>query len=389
MKKVPAMALVLALCLLLCACDSWMDGSYQSIKPHQQADSFAQTGTVQVSSYTQLYQALCNMVAAGTEQQVFYISSVDEDVLETYLDIAADSVKSTNPIGAYAVDDISCEVGTNTARTAVSVAITYNHSRSDILRIKRVVTMDDARDTIYQALRDCDPNVVIMVEDYQRTDLVQQVADFVANNPKVCMEMPQVSAAIYPEGGSQRVIELTFVYQNSREDLRQMQAYVEPIFRAATLNVSAEEGETTKFARMYAFLMERSDYRQETSLTPAYSLLRHGVGDSRAFAQVYAAMCREAGLECLVITGSRNGEPWTWNLICCDGVYYHVDLLSSLASGKMIRLTDEDMQGYVWDYAAYPAAEPVYQEEPTQPQPEAPTEETVATEPEETLPAEE
>lgn len=389
MKKVPAMALVLALCLLLCACDSWMDGSYQSIKPHQQADSFAQTGTVQVSSYTQLYQALCNMVAAGTEQQVFYISSVDEDVLETYLDIAIDSVKSTNPIGAYAVDDISCEVGTNTARTAVSVAITYNHSRSDILRIKRVVTMDDARDTIYQALRNCDPNVVIMVEDYQRTDLVQQVADFVANNPKVCMEMPQVSAAIYPEGGSQRVIELTFGYQNSRDDLRQMQAYVEPIFRAATLNVSAEEGETTKFARMYAFLMERSDYRVETSLTPAYSLLRHGVGDSRAFAQVYAAMCREAGLECLVITGSRNGEPWTWNLICCDGVYYHVDLLSSLASGKMIRLTDDDMQGYVWDYAAYPAAEPVYQEEPTQPQPEAPTEETVATEPEETLPAEE
>ena len=389
MKKVPAMALVLALCLLLCACDSWMDGSYQSIKPHQQADSFAQTGTVQVSSYTQLYQALCNMVAAGTEQQVFYISSIDEEVLETYLDIAIDSVKSTNPIGAYAVDDISCEVGTNTARTAVSVAITYNHSRSDILRIKRVVTMDDARDTIYQALRNCDPNVVIMVESYQRTDLVQQVADFVASNPKVCMEMPQVSAAIYPEGGSQRVIELTFVYQNSREDLRQMQAYVEPIFRAATLNVSAEEGETTKFARMYAFLMERSDYRQETSLTPSYSLLRHGVGDSRAFAQVYAAMCREAGLECLVITGSRNGEPWTWNLICCDGVYYHVDLLSSLAAGKMIRLTDDDMQGYVWDYAAYPAAEPVYQEEPTQPQPEAPTEETVATEPEETLPAEE
>ena len=45
--------------------------------------------------------------------------------------------------------------------------------------------------------------------------------------------------------------------------------------------------------------MERYDYRIETSITPAYSLLRHGVGDSRAFAVVYAAMCQQAGLECL------------------------------------------------------------------------------------------
>ena len=387
MKKIRMIVLAALLSLMLCGCDSWMDGSYQSVKPHQQADYFAQIGAVQVSSYTQLYQALCNMAAAGTEQQVFYISGIEADVLKTYLDIAADSVKSTDPVGAYAVDSVSYEVGTNTARNAVSVSMTYNRSRSDILRIKRVATMDDAWDTIYQALRSCDPDVVIMVESYQRTDFVQQVEDFVESNPKVCMEMPQVSAAIYPEGGNQRVIELTFGYQNSREDLRQMQAYVEPIFRAASLNVSAEEGEGTKFARMYAFLMERSDYRQETSLTPSYSLLRHGVGDSRAFAQVYAAMCQEAGLECKVITGSRNGEPWTWNLICIDGAYYHVDLLSSLATGKMQRLTDGEMQGYVWDYAAYPESKPVYQETPTEPQPEKPTEETVPSVPDETLAA--
>lgn len=377
MKKAPMIALLLALCLLLCACDSWMDGSYQSITPHQQADSFAQVGAVQVSSYTQLYQALCNMVSAGAEQRVFYVTEIQDDILQTYLDIVADSVKTVDPIGAYAVDEVRFEVGTNAGRTAVSATVTYNHSRTEILKIKRVNLMEQACEIIYQTLQNCDPSVVIMVEDYQRTDFVQQVEDFVEKNPDVCMEMPQVSATVYPEGGSCRVIELTFSYQNSREDLRQMQAYVEPIFRAASLNVSAEEGESTKFARMYSFLMERSDYRQETSLTPAYSLLRHGVGDSRAFARVYAAMCREAGLDCRVITGSRNGEPWSWNLICCDGMYYHVDLLSSLSAGKMLRYTDEDMQAYVWDYAAYPASEAVIQQEPTEPQTNIESEETL------------
>ena len=128
--------------------------------------------------------------------------------------------------------------------------------------------------------------------------------------------------------------------------------------------------------------MERTDYQLETSITPAYSLLRHGVGDSKAFAMIYSAMCREAGLECRVVTGSRDGEPWVWNLICTDGVYYHVDLLRSLSAGRLQRMTEEDMRGYVWGYTAYPDAGPAYQEEPTQPEQEVPTEEVQQVEPE-------
>ena len=100
--------------------------------------------------------------------------------------------------------------------------------------------------------------------------------------------------------------------------------------------------------------MERFDYTLETSITPAYSLLGHGVGDSKAFATVYAAMCRRADLECLVITGTRDGEPWTWNMVCDDGTYYHLDLLSSHRGFQ--ELTDNEMEGYVWDYSAYPEA---------------------------------
>ena len=80
-------------------------------------------------------------------------------------------------------------------------------------------------------------------------------------------------------------------------------------------------------------------------------------------------MCREAGLDCQVITGSRNGDPWSWNLICCDGVYYHVDLLASLSAGNLLRKADAQMYGYVWDYAAYPAAGAVSEPETTETQP--------------------
>lgn len=359
-----------------------MDGSYYSVTPHREANSSLDQESVEVSSYTQLFHALTDMVSEGAEERVIYVSGIDLSQLDTYLSIASSSVLATDAIGAYAVNTINYETGTNAGRTAVAVKISYTHNRSEILRIKRTDTMDEAYEKIYEALHDCEPNVVILVENYHRKDFVQLVQDHVDAHPEVCMEMPQVSAVVYPEGGSQRVIELTFTYQNSREALRDMQNYVEPVFRAANLNVSAEEGEVTKLSRMYAFLMERSDYQIETSITPSYSLLRHGVGDSKAFAVVYAAMCREAGLECQVVTGTRDGQPWAWNLVRTDGLYYYVDLLQSNAFGRLQRLTEENMNGYVWDYSAYPKTGPdeyyIEETQPTETQMPAETEPTQA-----------
>ena len=120
-----------------------------------------------------------------------------------------------------------------------------------------------------------------------------------------------------------------------------------------------------KASLLYSFLMERYDYKIETSITPAYSLLQHGVGDDRAFATVYAAMCEQSGLKCQVITGTRWGEPWSWNLIYVGGVYYHVDLLRCSKEGVFTTRMDADMAGYVWDFSAYP--ESVLPEPETEP----------------------
>ena len=126
----------------------------------------------------------------------------------------------------------------------------------------------------------------------------------------------------------------------------------------------------------------------ETSITPIYSLLRHGVGDSKAFATVYAAMCRQADLECKVVTGTKEGEPWVWNMICVDGVYAHVDLLESLEAGRMQVRYQNEMDGYVWDYSAYPEAirPEVITTTPTEPQEPEVTEPTREETEDETVP---
>ena len=80
------------------------------------------------------------------------------------------------------------------------------------------------------------------------------------------------------------------------------------------------------------------------------------MGDAKAFATVYAAMCRSAGLDCRVVSGTRSGEAWYWNLVALEDGFFHVDLLESQKAGQLSYLLDEQMTGYVWDYSAHPAA---------------------------------
>jgi len=356
MKRFVVSLLLICMALSLCGCDLWLDGSYYSVTPHRAENQGQDDGTTEVSSYQELRKELISMVANVTADGVIYANNLSLEELQRFIPMAIEYTTQDDPIGAYAVKEIHYEIGTSSGRTAIALNIAYNHNRSEILRIKKTADMNEAMEVITTALENCQPSVVVLVNEYAELDLTQRIQDHVDRNPSVCMEMPQVSITTYPEKGKDRVLEMTFTYQTSRESLRNMQNYVGPVFQAADLNVRGEEEESVKFSRMYAFLMERTDYTVETSITPAYSLLRHGVGDSRAFAQVYAAMCRRAGLDCQTVSGTRSGEPWVWNIICEDGVYYHVDLLYSLNFGRLYKLADYEMTNYVWDYSAYPAS---------------------------------
>lgn len=344
--------LILAVSMLLSGC-GFLDGSYVSVTPHREQRQTQQLDAATASDYQELIEALKQVVSSGQESAVVYVPEYPPDTVETGVEVAIRHVKYSDPVGAYAVEDIQCELGSSGNVSALAVTVRYRRSPAELRQIAQAKTMEELQGLVEKALGQCDPGVVMLVEEYRQQDLIQFVQDYAAANPQTVMEVPQVTETVYGRGRS-RVVELVFGYQNSREDLRKMQAQVKQVFDSAALYVSGDGAQRQKYAQLYAFLMERFDYKLETSLTPAYSLLRHGVGDSRAFATVYAAMCRSAGLECLTVTGTCSGEPRTWNIVQEGELYYHVDLLRCSAQGSFSTFTDGQMEGYVWDYSAYP-----------------------------------
>ena len=354
--KRTVISLAIAISVLLGGC-SWSGGSYISVTPHLEQNSGTHSDSLSASDYSQLRSLLSELTETGTENAIINVSEYDLEHLEEGMTNAVRYITTILPIGAYAIDKVTYEIGANGGQPAVSVNISYLHGHSELRRIRHVKDMNAARDLITAALDNCTDSVVLYVENYSEMDLIQLVADYALQQPNLVMEIPEVAVGAYPEQGLRRVLELKFTYETSRDTLRNMQEQVRRVFASASLYINRNDAESQKYAQLFSFLTERFDYKLETSITPSYSLLCHGVGDSKAFATVYAAMCRSAGLDCRMISGTKDGSAWYWNLICEDGAYFHVDLLESSAAGQFLRHTDQDMRGYVWDYSAYPATE--------------------------------
>ena len=345
--------LVMCLGVTLTGCNLWMDGSYSSTKPNYASGENHIDGVVAVSSYYQICSVLSEMIQEGMQEATLQFVGIPDSQTDYYIEMAIDYVLRTNPIGAYAVNKITYDVGTKLGKPAVAVAITYNRNRSEILQIKKAQNMEEAMSLIRIALDNCQPGVVARVNNYTNYDLTQYVQDYAKDNPQKCMEMPQVSVAYFPESGQERVIEISFTYQTNRETLRVMQQSVGEVFKSAQLYTDPGAELSKKYGQLYTFLMERYDYKIETSITPAYSLLRHGVGDSKAFAMVYAAMCRQVDLECHVVSGTKDGEAWHWNVVKQGDAYYHLDLLQCSVDGKLTFKNKNQMTGYVWDFSTF------------------------------------
>ncbi len=353
MKKA-YVALTVALCLCLSGCAGWMDGTYSAVRPHTERQNQPEEQTVAAANFDELMTAMENLLESGGEHLRINVSQMDADAVTGEMDRAVAEILKRSPVCAYAVDSITYDRGTSGGQQTLAVTVVYNHNRSQLRRMKQLEKMEDGAELIKTAMNDFESALVMRITDYRGMDFEGLIRSYAQQRPDKVMEIPMLTVNTYPETGTDRVVELLFTYQNSRESLRTMQARVRPLFTSAQLYVQGNESAHDQYTQLYAFLMERHEYELNTSMTPAYSLLVHGVGDSRAFAEIFAAMCTWSELECMIVSGTCNGESLFWNIICDDGIYYHLDLIRCNSQGCFQLLTDEEMSGYVWDYSAYP-----------------------------------
>ena len=174
MKKFCLMPSLLLLGLLLGGC-SVFDGQYVRVTPHAVQSSQGQQESAGIRTYAELRAALTEMTAAGRESMVLLTQDYPEPLLEENMESAKLYACTFDPIGAYAVEDLTYEIGTKGGQTAVAVTISYRHSQSDIRGIVELESADELEASVLQAMEQIESRHVVLVHGYKATDFGQMV----------------------------------------------------------------------------------------------------------------------------------------------------------------------------------------------------------------------
>jgi len=183
--------------------------------------------------------------------------------------------------------------------------------------------------------------------------------------------------------GTTEKLNVKMQYRYDQERFSQEQGKNEAVREKVKEIISAQikPGMTdyNKEKALHDYIINHSQYDYENltnntipndSYTP-YGVLILGRGVCQGYAEAFALLSKEAGLECQVITGEAYGfNQWgshAWNMIKIGDKYYHIDVTfddpvveggNEVLSYDYYNLTDTEMaKDHTWERSAYPATE--------------------------------
>ncbi len=352
--KTRILPLLLALALLT-GCSSMLNREYVSVEPHNQ---FSDTGTDSSALRAETYQGLVNailyLISQGSEEGVVRLYNYTRDV-ESDLSSACLEVAQEDPLGSYAVDYIKYDFARIVSYYEANVQITYRRTAEQIKSVVSVTGSSAIKGELRQALARFSPEVVLRVSYFVEDNdyLSRLIREAYYDTPEAAFGMPSTAVALYPDNGSQRIVELTLTYPDSVDTLRKMQDTLSTAADGCAAEL--QKGAADLPAAILALLRERVVCLGNVSegWSTAYAALVSGEADSEGCALAFQLLCGRAGVESMVVGGTQNGSPCFWNIVNTENGWRHV----SAAWKKTSFLTDGEMGvlGYVWDAEAYPA----------------------------------
>lgn len=355
MKK--RLIVFLLLFSLLSGCSGpLVPNEYTVITEHSDTNVEKQSDAVTAENYDELTYAILSFVEQGVTHGVIRSYRYDGDVTEDLSD-AAYSVWKNDPLGAYLVEYITTDSNLLLSYYESHVEITYREDAVPAGEIGYVRGRSGAEEAIAAALEEDAERLTLRISAFGSTlDCVQLAQSYCAANPETVMEMPEVTAAVYPEQGSIRIVDMKFRYAHSESDRINMQMLVSSVLNSAATYVRFRNEDNAKTEMLVSYLLGRFEYVEGQSITPVYSLLCEGICSSRAFASVFQILCDRVGLSCRTVNGYLDGESYNWNILQIGETYHHVDLMRYVREGRtdLVYYADGDMDRYSWDRESYP-----------------------------------
>lgn len=346
MKKLLLCALMLG---LLCGCGVFGEKTYVVVEPHVEdyqttVDSDAQT----VSSYLGLKNAMISFVMDGVEEGVLRAESYSGDLSKDLSD-AVYEVSRGNPLGAFAVDYMTYDYSKIVSYYEIHIHCTYRRSVEEISSIIYVTSSDELQEQFLEAMEDYAPVLRLHVGDYREADLSELVQQIYQEHPEFALEQPDINVTSYPDSGTQRVLEIEFLYKTDQETLQmdrdQIQTAVDNI---VSLYGSSNDPETGARRCYYRLGRDGSLTQEGTRVfsSSAYGALVEMSATSFGYAQAYRLLMEAQEIPCELVQGTLNGQSHFWCRITLEGERYYVDPAAAVVDPEteQFLMTEEELK---------------------------------------------
>lgn len=352
MKKT-ALALLCALCLGLSGCASLLSREYSYSAAHTEYPVSDQSAVLQAENYQGLMNAILYFITDHRDTGVVHVTYLkDAKRVETALGAACREVRGEDPLGAYAVEDIRYAVEPSSSDCEVTVSITYAHTEEEVAAIAPLAGSSAIRQTVSAALSSFADKCVFRVSYFTGdAESLQQLVHQTWLDTPLALVKPQVGITLYPDSGTNRIIELTLDWPESAQVLTQ---------RSAALEQQALEllERAAIVSKKFTPLSLLSSLRWASIYDPAgqgsaYAALVEGRGNSQGYTQALRLLCQLSDLETTVVEGRYHGETRCWLIVSTSEGYRHLDPTQAQPDYATDGMFTE--AGYEWEAGRYPA----------------------------------
>ncbi len=360
MKRIFLCGMIL---LLLCGCSGWSEATYVVVEPHDEDyGTEINSDTLTVSSYLSLKNALLNMIEESATEGVIRAESYSGSLSEE-LSRAVNEITESTPIGAYAVSSMTYDYSRIVSYYEIHINISYQHTQEELAAITYVTDTDAVRAALQDAMENYSSRLVLQIGSYTSFDLDAAVEEIYLTYPEFVLELPETSMELYPETGSQRIMEIKFSYTHTAQELSEYQEILAEKLESLTWVYGNSSTDMTKAKRLYKRIGRSGELEQlqtgTHSLTgSAYGALIDGYATCYGYAQAYRLLMENCGVSCEIVTGWKNGATHYWCLAELDGDYYYIDpslAVSGQGTDDFLMGDDElEENGYVINGGDYP-----------------------------------
>lgn len=350
--KLRLTAMLLVLAALLSGCTAMLERTYVSSTAHVEYTLTEDSSTLRAESYRGLVDAILYFVnehaGQGTIRLYNYTTNVEED-----MDAACREVMEEDPLGAFAVKGIDYTFSRIVSYYEVTVTLTYSHTAQEVDAIQSVSGVTAIQQRLRQAMADFSSSLVLRASYFTgSTDLVRSMAaQAYFDTPQAAFGLPEIRVVLYPDSGTQRILEITLQWPEEQEVLAtRSESLIALVLHLFRNNPPAGDSYTPK--ELTALLRQTAAPVDGGGAADPYSALSGQPANLLAHTLALELLLQQAGFDVTLVNGMVNGSDACWLILDAGAGYRHL----LLTDEEPTLYTDLELTalGYLWNADLYP-----------------------------------